>query len=360
MPQNDFIVFGGQTGANVMSQSSYLALPSRLTGFQTGIASSQQLNKVWRQSSIISAMIAQFICDQTGLDALDDGTIATLEARFIQALGHAARIPLTGDLQLYVSASGNDNNNGLSSSTPFQTLQHAADVAKKNYDSQGFDIYVNVLPGNYPAGVTVSSQLTGGGSLRFVGNPNSPSSVVITLSTVGYCFAATRGAKIYVSGMQLSAPIGGTGPGNTGVCLYAQTGSIINFDHVSFSGAALAHMYAGHGATIFPSDNAQGVPYSIVGSAQNHIFVEAGGSVVVDFMVCTITGSPAFSTAFGEMLSGGFLSSQGTTWSPSPAAATGVRHLIADGGILRSNGTGQLPGNLVGIGGSTAGGGFLV
>ncbi|WP_429555074.1 gp53-like domain-containing protein [Paraburkholderia sp. MM5477-R1] len=38
------------------------------------------MNKVWRQSSIISAVLAQFICDRTGQPAIDDGTTATLLA----------------------------------------------------------------------------------------------------------------------------------------------------------------------------------------------------------------------------------------------------------------------------------------
>lgn len=77
---NDFLVFGGAAGANVINQATYAALTARSAGFSSGIAQSGQLNKVWRQSSIMSAALAQFIADRTGLDVLDDGTTATILA----------------------------------------------------------------------------------------------------------------------------------------------------------------------------------------------------------------------------------------------------------------------------------------
>lgn len=77
---NDFLVFGGAGGANVINQATYAALGARIAGFASGVAQSSQLNKVWRQSSIMSAVLAQFISDRTGQDVLDDGTIATILA----------------------------------------------------------------------------------------------------------------------------------------------------------------------------------------------------------------------------------------------------------------------------------------
>lgn len=80
MATNDFLPFATGSGANVLSQSDYAALTAVATGYQSGIAKSQQLNKTWRQSSIMAAVLAQFIADQTGANAVDDGTTATLLA----------------------------------------------------------------------------------------------------------------------------------------------------------------------------------------------------------------------------------------------------------------------------------------
>ncbi|RQU16223.1 hypothetical protein DF153_21420 [Burkholderia cenocepacia] len=86
MANNNFKPFAAAGGANVMTQADYEALAALLTGFQSGTAQSQQLNKVWRQSSIMAAVLAQFIVDLTGQDAIDDGTTATLLANLKTAV----------------------------------------------------------------------------------------------------------------------------------------------------------------------------------------------------------------------------------------------------------------------------------
>ena len=79
MATNDIKPFATAVGANVISQSAYEALTTLIqNGFSSGTAISQQLNKVWRQSSIMSAILAQMIVDNTGANVVDDGTTATI------------------------------------------------------------------------------------------------------------------------------------------------------------------------------------------------------------------------------------------------------------------------------------------
>lgn len=80
MPTNDFLPFAGASGANVITQSDYSLLPALSAGFQAGVAKSAQLNKVFRQSSIMAAVLGAFIADTTGLDVVDDGTTETILA----------------------------------------------------------------------------------------------------------------------------------------------------------------------------------------------------------------------------------------------------------------------------------------
>lgn len=86
MATNDFLPFATGAGSNVISQASYAALAAQQTGFQAGVANSAQLNKVWRQSSIMAAVLAQFSVDLTGQNAVDDGTLATLLANLKSAI----------------------------------------------------------------------------------------------------------------------------------------------------------------------------------------------------------------------------------------------------------------------------------
>lgn len=81
MATNDFLTFAGGGGANSITQAAYAALTTiRANGFIAGTAESNQLNKVWRQSSIMAAVLGQVIGDISGQNAIDDGTTATLVA----------------------------------------------------------------------------------------------------------------------------------------------------------------------------------------------------------------------------------------------------------------------------------------
>jgi hypothetical protein len=92
MAINDFKVFATDPLANVMTQAAYTALAARTLGFQSGIANSAQLNKTWRQSAFMSAVLAQYISNQTGLDVLDDGDFNGKLALLVNAITIGANI----------------------------------------------------------------------------------------------------------------------------------------------------------------------------------------------------------------------------------------------------------------------------
>ncbi|WP_267411824.1 hypothetical protein [Pantoea sp. GM_Pan_4] len=86
MATNNFKAFGIGAGANVTSQADYEALAALLTGFQSGKASSAQINKALRQSSTMAYVLAQFISDSTSVDVLDNGVPATILANLKAAM----------------------------------------------------------------------------------------------------------------------------------------------------------------------------------------------------------------------------------------------------------------------------------
>ncbi|WGS52662.1 hypothetical protein LFL96_31245 [Paraburkholderia sp. D15] len=106
--ENDFLPFATGGGANVLPQSAYAALPAVSTGYQSGVAQSAALNKTWRQSSIMAAVVAQFINAQTGQPAIDDGTTATLLANLTSAVNAASKNKIvlsdTGAVNAYAAA----------------------------------------------------------------------------------------------------------------------------------------------------------------------------------------------------------------------------------------------------------------
>jgi hypothetical protein len=88
---NEFLTFAGDPAANVLPLVEYSAanFMPRMIGFVAGTALSPQLNRVWRQSSLISSMIGSFTVNNTGLDMIDDGTPAgmtAIETNFKEAI----------------------------------------------------------------------------------------------------------------------------------------------------------------------------------------------------------------------------------------------------------------------------------
>lgn len=84
---NQILPFATGGGANVLTPAAYAALtPLLAQGFAAGIAPSQQLNTVWRQSSFVAAAVAQLIADSTGLNVADDGVIANFENQLATAI----------------------------------------------------------------------------------------------------------------------------------------------------------------------------------------------------------------------------------------------------------------------------------
>lgn len=86
MPKNDFKAFAISENANVLKQTEYELLPALDDGFQSGIARSEELNKVWRQASTITSVIASFMANKSGQDVLDNGDLNTLQNTLLKAL----------------------------------------------------------------------------------------------------------------------------------------------------------------------------------------------------------------------------------------------------------------------------------
>jgi len=90
MATNKIYPFAQDPGANVLTDAQYAALTALLAdGFLSGIASSAQMNKVWRQSSVISAAVAQFMADNQATNIDDSLTIANLATYLKNAINGA-------------------------------------------------------------------------------------------------------------------------------------------------------------------------------------------------------------------------------------------------------------------------------
>lgn len=82
MPQNEFLPWALNPGANILTQDQYAANPAQQTGVQVGIADPALYNKAQRQTAFIGYCLGQLINLIANADALDDGNADEYMARF--------------------------------------------------------------------------------------------------------------------------------------------------------------------------------------------------------------------------------------------------------------------------------------
>lgn len=340
MATNDFQVFAGASGANVITQAQYAALPNLTTGFQSGLAQSNQMNKVLRQTTIMSSMLGQFIADHANANATDDGTTGTLEQNFIAALRNLFRTKLTANLNLYVNAgSGSDSNNGLATTTAFRSIQAAIQAVYAKYDLSGFGVNINLADGTYtaPSGTGVvaingapTGATAGGGNIAIIGNVASPQNVIIS-AVNAHCIAAGVNAWISISGVTLTAT-GSGGNGGFGIVGFPNGTVTVNGPCI-FGACGSGHMTAVSGSVIINS----GVNYTINGNAPTHISASSAGSInYVGNNAITISGNPTFSSSFAGVSTNADIAVTPSTVSFT-GTATGQRYNAQTNGVIATS-----------------------
>ena len=260
---------------------------------------------------------------------------------------------LTANLSVFVATTGSDTTGNGTSTNPWATLQHAFNYVQQYYNFAGFTVTINVANGTYTTGVVISSP-TVGGIVNFVGNPGSPSSVIISVSNSN-CFesgfANFPGANIGISGFELTAT--GSPGANTGYAIVASGGAVIGYQNIDFSTCSSGHVWASVPSLVYAAG-----PYTISGGAPQHWLANLSGSTLeVLGQTITLSGTPAFSTAFALVSNAAVANVSGNNFVGS--GATGARYSVNTNGVINTAGGGAsyLPGS---SGGTSASGGQYV
>jgi hypothetical protein len=273
-------------------------------------------------------------CTAAGRALLDDADAAT------QRITLSVREKLTATRTYYVRTDGNDANTGLvdSAAGAFLTIQKAWDVAQA-LDGAGQDIYIYVRAGTYTAGLAITTFPVSPNLVAIVGDDTTPANV--TISTAGQCVYTQVSGVISLSGFAYTS--------SGGACIdINHPGAMINLGKASFGSAAGAHIYIRRGY-LQPGQN-----YTITAGAVAHIqtnytaaFFEAWGKTI------TITGTPAFSTAFAFANGCSLISIGSMTYT---GAATGSIYSVNSNAVINTYGD-TLPGDAAG---TTATGGVKI
>jgi len=89
-PVVDYLPVATQPGSTVDTQAAFIGSGYQTQGFQNGVASPSQINKILRQVSIMVAAIANFISQQLNISVLDDGNLANLITNLTNAIRQAS------------------------------------------------------------------------------------------------------------------------------------------------------------------------------------------------------------------------------------------------------------------------------
>lgn len=257
----------------------------------------------------------------------------------------SGRPQLLANRTYYVRTDGNDANDGLTNSSggAFLTIQAAINAVLR-IDLNGYAVTIQVGNGTYTVGVTISAPFLGG-IVTLQGDTTTPSNVVISLSG-GTPIAVSSLAVLYVAGLKL-VNSGGYG-------LSADTGAIVHVSGKMEYGACsngAAHVFATSSASIILSAD-----YTISGGSGFHILSTVNGFIDNRSKTITLTGTPAFGSAFAYADQEGIQDDRALTFS---GGATGTRYGVNGNSYITTAGGGAnyFPGNSAG---STSTGGQYI
>jgi len=178
-------------GANVLSPAAYAALAAVSTGYQSGIAESVQFNTTLRQTSFMSAALANFVAAQ-GLTQNDDGNLTNAVSNIAAAIKTLVGSPTvftggttTGTASAQVLATLNQ--------TGFSLQNGYTVIATSGFTNTGAFTYDVLGTGNVPV-----KELSGSSLI------DPPASSVVASQNFTVVYNST--AAVWV--LQTTAPLG--------------------------------------------------------------------------------------------------------------------------------------------------------
>lgn len=244
----------------------------------------------------------------------------------------------------YVSTTGSDGNTGLSVGVPFETIQHAiAIIANTLSIDAGVTVTIQLADGTYDADTGIDlCDFVGCGSVVLQGNAGTPGNVVITSTAVlgslaGLLNKTTANGYWLVRDLEL---VKGTESGNA---IFVDNKGQLEIDNLIFGALNSGnHIRVKNGVVRVLGD------YEIDGGAETHYNISVGGYLECLAHTITVTGTPAFSTAF---VVGSKLAVLDVFNASYSGAATGVRYLFNTNSVCSTGSSGAgsfFPGSLAG------------
>lgn len=242
------------------------------------------------------------------------------------------REKLTANRTYYVDvSSGSDSNDGLSSGAgAFATIEKALETAIDTLDFNGYDVDISVADGTHTASINVAGPQVGKGQLSLTGNTSTPANCLIDHAG-SYDFILTQ-LDIVIDGFKIE--------GGVGIAIGFRCKVVLG-TAMDFGVCANWHIEVGSQVRLELSG------HTISGGASRHVFATAPCDIFSNGSTFTLTGTPAFASAFVDITSTAYCRLTSVTFSGS---ATGKRFNVIDNAVINTNGAGPsaLPGDSAG------------
>lgn len=330
---------------NIGSQPIVLSDESTSSSAANRFALGANLTVAAKQAAMLrydgTAVRWRLIAGATGLLAaannLSDLTnVATARANL------GVREQLAANRTYYVRTDGSDGNNGLANSSggAFLTIQKAIDTVAA-LDLSIYNVTIQAADGTYAGAILVSAPWIGSGTVTLQGNTSTPANALLSTGA-NDCITVLSGGTLTVTGFKLT---------NSGAFLLHASSGSIRFSLLTFGTCGSQQVRVTDGGRIMATGN-----YSIDGGAGNHWSAVGNGIIRVQSKTITLTGTPAFATAFASADLSSTVLVNGNSFSGS---ATGSRYAATNNAVISSGGGGAtyLPGNAAG---STGAGGQYI
>lgn len=310
--------------------------PGTVGGQSATIVEADWLNMV--QEELLAIVAADAL-------APNKGTNNQVITAILDLIRSTTRRRLTAPLDLYVAPTGSDTNDGLTPGTAFATPQAAWNYIMTRLDLGAQTVTVHLADGTY-AYLYMYGQPVGAQNpyaITFTGNAANPAAVIIAGNNVP-AISLVNTTAIFSHLTVQATSIDGNG-------LRVFQGAEAYFADLHFGPCGGAHIVSAFGGIAVATG-----AYSIVGGAPAHFQVSnggfmtpAGGAANPPFAI-SLVGTPAFSSAFAAVDTGGLINFGRAGYSFTGSGATGKRFTADTTGIIRtaSGGPNFFPGSIAG------------
>jgi hypothetical protein len=270
-----------------------------------------------------------------GVRIISDGT-----NYFTERGGAGTSQVLTAARTYYVRTDGSDSNNGLANTSggAFLTIQKAINVVTP-LNLNSFACTIQVGAGTYTGAVSITTPFVGGVP-TILGDATTPANVIIS-TTSSSAITVSNNAVINISGLKIQTTTSGAG-------VSVASGAVVNMTgKCDFGACVLSHILVAGGGTF----SSISISYNITGASATHVITGNVGNITISGGTVTITGTPAFATAFAYAQNVSVIQINGVTFSGS---ATGTRYSANTNSVIQTFGGGAtyLPGNVAGTTGT--------